>query len=428
MSSPRLFLPFALLSLAAGCGRNLEDPIFAYGRVLNADGSGRKIEGLSVDRSPHAFDSTTSAWPVNFTPFSSVSANDAGDFTLEIVKADSDPTPETVDEGYRFRMALPLDASGQGAFLSFSFDDDVELPPLQPWAANLAATPGPRLTFAPAPPSPTRPITAQPPLTFDDGTNGGQKVEPTRPVPVAWLHSGDATFWYQWDVTSPWEPNPYVMEDFAAPDAQLRTVSVGGWGFKPLGAESSYVSFRMEWRTARIPIVAGALRPVSRGAACQPAPANGCPWTDGKADVVSFNQYPGRLPHAEALTLSLTSPTRLTRAVVRALDFIPAYKTTVQVLLEGSADGEQWSLLQETPVTPLSEDAAWNTFAGLADYSAKDSPYDPPFNPDGEPTYLDVPLKDIGPVRHVRLTVVKREGAKVTMIPMTRLAELSLFE
>ncbi|MBJ6766249.1 hypothetical protein JGU66_36355, partial [Myxococcaceae bacterium JPH2] len=284
-------------------------------------------------------------------------------------------------------------------------------------------------TFEPAPPSPTRPITAQPPLTYDDGIHEEQKLEPTRPLPIAWLRSGDATFWYQWDVHSPWEPTPYVMEDFAAPDAQLRALSVGGWGFKPLGANSSYVSFRMEWRTARVPIVAGALRPVSRGAACQPSPTDGCPWTDGKADVVRFNQYPGRTPQADALTLSLTSPTRLARAVVRALDFIPGYQTTMQVRLEGSADGEQWSLLQEAPVTPLTADVAWNAFAGLSDYSAKDSPYgDPPFSPEAEPTYLDLPLNDIGPVRHVRLTVVNQDGAQVKTLPLTRLAELSLFE
>ncbi|MBJ6764731.1 hypothetical protein JGU66_28520, partial [Myxococcaceae bacterium JPH2] len=77
MSTPRLLLPFALLSLAAGCERNPEDPIFAYGRVLNADGAGHKIEALAVDRTPHRFDIPTGSWQVDFKPFASVSANDA---------------------------------------------------------------------------------------------------------------------------------------------------------------------------------------------------------------------------------------------------------------------------------------------------------------------------------------------------------------
>ncbi|MBU8896798.1 hypothetical protein KRR26_14360 [Corallococcus sp. M34] len=422
------------MSFAAGCGRYLEDPIFAYGRVLNADGSGHPVEALAVDRSQHGFDFSTGSWPVDFKPFSSISANDAGDFTLEILKGDSDPTPETVGEGYRFRMALPLDASGQGAILSFLFDDDVELPPLQPWAANLAATPGPRLTFAPAPPSPTRPITAQPPLTVDDGTSGEDTLEPSVPRPSVWLSSGSATFWYQWDVTSPWEPNPYVMEDFAAPDAQLRALSVGGWGFKPLGAEGSYVSFRMEWRTGRIPLGAGALRPVSRGASCQPSPSDVCPWTDGKPDAVGLNTTssdPRGPSPTQELRLSLAAPARLKRAVVRALDFPLQPQATARVRLEGSADGEQWNLLQEAPAdaVEITRHMTWRTFGTIADYSAKDSPYgDPPFNPETEPHYLDFPLNDIGLVRYVRLTVLQQKGTQIDTWGMSRLGELSLFE
>ncbi|MBJ6764732.1 hypothetical protein JGU66_28525, partial [Myxococcaceae bacterium JPH2] len=83
-----------------------------------------------MDRTPHRFDIPTGSWQVDFKPFASVSANDAGDFTLEVLKGESERFSENQNAGYRFRVALPLDAAGQGAFLSFSFDDDVELPPL----------------------------------------------------------------------------------------------------------------------------------------------------------------------------------------------------------------------------------------------------------------------------------------------------------
>jgi len=289
-------------------------------------------------------------------------------------------------------------------------------------------TRGPTLSFAPLPPAPELPPSGKPMVIHfnEEGNDVALPVPATAPEPIVQLFTGGELLWRQSGVSAPWAPGPYVLEDFATPEAQLRAVSLGQWFFSPLGSTDSHVFFRQEWRTARLSLPAGASRPVSRGAACQGLPPGGCPFTDGQLTPIAIPDNEGKSETATSLVVTLAEPTHLQRAVIRGLEYYRTFDGAERLRLEGSADGERWFPLAESVLRDRSRRQAIldSMHAGLADDSNWDSPFDGKLELyDSVPLFLELPLATPEPVRQVRLSL-DRNGSPV---PMNALAELSLF-
>lgn len=427
--------------LAAGC-RYPEDPLFAYGRALHADGSPLAGATLSVERAlPRALEPDGGEdfeSPPSFKPYGTSTTQANGDFTQQFLWGDVEESDFSgaIYMQYRFRLALPQE-NGQGTFLSFSFSGDVELPTLQPWDARVtvAESPaGPTLSFSPAPAAAELPPTGRErvvTMRLGDSEDSEEQVTvpTTTPEPIIHLVSGGETLWLQQGVSAPWVPGPSVLEDFAQPEAQLRAVSLGTWYFSPLASPSSSLDFRQEWRTARLTLPAGVSRPVSRGASCQPALPGACPWTDGQLTPVALPSEELDEP-VYSLVITLAEPTRLSRAVIRGLEYAHVYVGTERVRVEGSVDGESWLPLANTVLrTRTRRDAnfqAMNEF--FADNTAWDSPFDGKLEQYSKlPLFLELPLESTEPVRHVRLQV-EVDGLESPRRLLRALAELSLFE
>jgi hypothetical protein len=439
----RRFLPLLTL-LAAGCERMPEDPVFAYGRLLHADGAPHVGAALRVERALYRDGRDFLREPSrDFQPYSEGRSEATGDFTLAFLHGDvleEDNVNYTYTQ-YRFRAYPPLEADGSGVFLAFNFRDDVELPPLQPWNPGLTVgdgPEGPRLSFAAAPSAPETPPSAELPwYAEEDGTQ--YIATPTVPEPVVQLHAEGGLVWQQRGAASPWVPGAYVLEDFPGVEAQVRALTAGTWYFYPLASNSSDLTFRVEWRGPRVPMPGGTLRPVSRGAACSPLPDGGsgpCPYTDGKlapVETARSEPVPGEpqvLGGVESLTFTLEAPARPRRAVLRGLEAGYTFLPALRVLLEGSADGATWAPLASVPVVRFaSEEQRW-AFSGYSyEDLEEDSPWDGPLNVFNGALWLDMPLTPGEPVRQVRLRV-QADGAQVPTTPQSiwALTELSLFE
>ncbi|MFP2924120.1 hypothetical protein ACLESO_02665 [Pyxidicoccus sp. 3LG] len=422
-----------LAVLSAGCDRMDDDPIFVYGSAWNRDGS--PLAGATL-----AYESAKEREPPNnggppqphpkleFQPYGTATTEANGDFFLEMrygdVQAVDPLEPEWLRQPYRFRLAR-LEEDGTGTFVSFTFADDVELPAFKPWDARLTVEPGPGgqvVSFMPAPPAPEMPPTAETAYT----SNRDQQVVPapvTTPQAVLLVTSGGKTVYRWWGAESPWTASPYILEDFASPELQLRALSLGDWLFRPLAAASSYLHFRMEWRTAVKALPAANLRPVSRGAACEPMPrgATACPWTDGNPDQTPIN----RDRYDPTVTVILSEPRRLRHAVIREL----SGGTDSLIQLEGSLDGEQWAVLGTTPLlAPVHESHATH-YDRFGEKTLLDSPFDPGLPRRFPGHFGEMPLADVGPVRHVRLSLLSfADGDDGRPTLFGSLGELSLFE
>lgn len=425
--------------LAAGC-RYPEDPFFAYGRVLQANGEPLAGATLTIERFPRPardfWEEPEPGGPPAFTPYGTATTQANGYFTQQFLSGDVE---ESASDGsfyvqHRFRLALPLE-NGQGTFVSFIFNGDMELPTLQPWEARLTVSQeleGPTLAFAPAPPPAALPPSGKNRLLLL-GPDGEEQVEmpATVPEPIVQLFSGGQRLWMQQGVSAPWRPSPYVLEDFASPEAQLRAVSLGTWLFSPLGSAGSSVDFRQEWRTARLPLPAGAARPISRGASCQPSPPGACPWTDGQlASVGFFFGGPEEGPPS-SLVITLAEPRRLSRAVIRGLEHGHVFIGTERLRLEGSVDGESWLPLGDLVLrTRNRQQAALDSFnESFAHTTSWDSPFDGQLEQlDRLPVFADVPLRSAEPVRHFRLQVEAESEELSGRRILFSLAEVSLFE
>jgi hypothetical protein len=285
-------------------------------------------------------------------------------------------------------------------------------------------TPGPEgqvVSFAPAPPAPQVPVTGEEP---HPSTEDGDLIvaPPSTPEPVLTVTSGDQVLFRWWGATSPWTASPYMLEDFPNPEVQLRAVSFGEWWFFPTGAAHSYMTFRQEWRTAHVPLPAANLRPVSRGAPCEPSPPGPCPWTDGKLEPVQVRQGP---IGPNWLKLTLPEPTRLRHAVVRGM----TGASGTWFVLEGSVDGEQWVRLALAPLkVPEDIRGMYGFWRNHADRTQWDSPFDGEFAVMA-PSFGESPLEDVGPVRYVRLSETSFfNGSNGVPRSISRVAEVSLFE
>ncbi len=335
----------------------------------------------------------------------------------------------------------PLAEDGHGVFVSFSWQDDVELPPHQHWASELAVgdgPEGPRLTFAPAPPVPPLPPSASLPELYDDDLMGTLPIPPTTPRPVVQLHAGDGLMWQQLRATSPWVPSPYVLEDFSGVEAQVRAASMGEWYFEPLGAQFSSLNFRMEWRSPRLPLPTGGLRPLSRGATCSPLPAQGpCPFTDGK--LVAVETRPGSTQPGPnnpegfgvpTLTFTLDAPARPKRVVVRGLETTVGHYPRLNVVLEGSMDGVSWLPLANVAFENFDEEEEKRRMYQLSPPGIEaDSPFDGTLQVTEPPVFVDVPLTGETQVRQVRLAVTGvLQGGEKASGRLWKLGELSVFE
>lgn len=419
-----------LLSLlAAGCDRYQDDPVFAYGRVTSADGSPLPGATLTVERTPHNSYASPPFPSPTFHPYGTVTTEATGDFVLEAPQGDVAWFEGLKSREHRFRLTLPREDGG-GTFLSFWFNDDVELPTVQPWEDHLALSTTPEgvtLTFALPPPAPEAPPTAELPNMSD--VNGNLvSVPASRPRPVAQLLSQGQLLYARWDVPSPWTLSPYVLEDFASPELNLRAASLGEWWFFPLASIDSYLHFRLEWYTPAVALPAGTLRPVSRGASCKPSPKTECPWTDGQLEQVNL-----RTAVPEILFV-LAGPTRLKHAVVRGVG-----DDNDLMRLEGSADGETWVRLGDLDLAAsrlrlgpsTSADFYYNHFyTREGAYTDEDNPIHGPTQKYAGRAYAEAPLADVGPVRYVRLTSRKllKSPPGDSLYFTSSLAELSLFE
>ncbi|MCY1078271.1 hypothetical protein [Archangium lansingense] len=437
MRHPHRFL-LLLPLLSAGCQQRYpEDPLFGYSRAVNTDGSPIPGATIALERAPPApLDPAGPGAPPTFSPYGTSTTQANGEFTFQVLWGDVEENrPDTYIQ-YRFRLALPLDANGQGTFLSFILNGDVELPALQPWDARLAVSDspqGPTLTFAPAPPTPPLPPSGKLRFVYfhEQGSSAPQEVQvpTTTPEAIAHFFSGGLPMWRQSGVTSPWVPGPHLMEDFASPEVQLRALSLGEWIFSPVGGSWSATSFRQEWRTGRLALPAGASRPISRGAACQPSLSGECPWTDGQLTPVTIS---GTVEHGppESLVITLAEPTHLRRAVIRGLHFESTLNGPERVRLEGSVDGQQWTPLAEAVVRTFEPqrmdlDLQSNAFANESSW---DSPFqDERLAPPREAlVFLDLPLQTQEPVRYVRLRA-EPDYQPGRNLYLYSLAELSVF-
>ena len=423
----------ALAMLCTACERLQDDPIFAYGRAEQRDGSPLAGATLSYERARVVYPSSSGGPPEPFPEpewksYGAATTEASGDYFLEMRYGDvlePDPNAPIPDatSAYRFRVSH-REEDGAATFVSFLFVDDVELPTLRVWDSHLALeqTPGgTAVSFRPPPPAPEVPVTGD---ISNTTTVDGEVVpfDPSEPAAVLLVTSGGKPVFRWWDAPSPWTANPYVMEDFEAPEVGLRAFSLGEWWFYPLGAVRSYLEFRQEWRTPVLPLPPGGLRPVSRGTVCVPAPEGACPWTDGKLDVV-----PRGNGAASPLTVTLPEPVRLRHAVVRGM----SADAGDRFRLEGSADGETWSVLAISPLR-VSENAAYLSLLGrrrFADMTRHDSPFDGPLYEFDGMGFGEAPLEDVGPVRYVRLFRANYARGN-TGVPQgfSALAEVSLFE
>ncbi|MBZ4422616.1 hypothetical protein [Myxococcus sp. RHSTA-1-4] len=435
-------LPLSLLALlASGCERMPEDPIFVHGRLLHADGSPRADTPLRLERARvYSYGSSVpeEERDTRFKPYSEGASRASGDFTLEALAGDTAVEELNGYEQYHFRVVPPLDEDGHGVFVAFVFWDDVELPEMRPWDSGLTVSDGlqgPTLSFGAAPPVPQTPPSAKLTEYWDQNTNTTMPLSPSTPEPVMHLHGEGGLVWQWFRATSPWTPSPYVLEDFAGVEAQLRALSAGLWFFNPLGGESSTLDFRMEWRTPRKALPVGTLRPVSRGAACSPAPVEGpCPYTDGKLTVQETHpgsQQPGPGNEGgfgvEALTFTLNAPARPRRLVIRGLETTLNYLDRIRVVLEGSGDGDTWGRLADIPVIHFDKnDSRRNYYQYPLFGTDAASPFDPPMDAYTPSLYLDEPLTGDAPVRYLRLRVTAEDGESAGRL--YSLAELSVFE
>ncbi|NOK23484.1 hypothetical protein, partial [Corallococcus carmarthensis] len=285
----------------------------------------------------------------------------------------------------------------------------------------------------PAPPAPPLPETADTLEVVDGDTGEFVPILASDPEPLLWVTSGGGLVWRQKGTASPWTPGAYVMEDFASPRVQLRAASGGSWLFEPLGGGSSAVNFRLEWRTGAEPLPAGTLRPLSRGATCEPSFPDVCPWTDGLLTPVDFWEKETD-PRFHSVVITLPQPGLPRRAVVRGLNYAQGWGGKDWLVLEGSADGEQWQPLARVMLRDMSSlemslrDARFGFFLeALGD----ESPYgDGPIRLGVlEPAFQDVPLSSVGPVRFVRLSVesLSYDGTSPPAEFYT-LSEVSIFE
>ncbi|MFP2932887.1 hypothetical protein ACLESO_48620 [Pyxidicoccus sp. 3LG] len=436
-----LLLPLPLLALlASGCERMPEDPVFLYGRLLKADGSPHAGGPLRVERAlneqyVNGVHDPEAEWA--FEPYSEGASQGSGDFTLEVISGDAFTENDYLYAEHRFRVYPPLDEEGNGVSVAFFFQDDVELPTLRPWASGLTVSSGPQgptLSFAPAPPAVEIPAAAKLSERYDPETENTFLIPPSTPEPVLQLHEGAELVWQQAKAASPWVPSPYVLEDFRGVEAQVRAYSAGQWYFEPLGAQSSNVSFRLEWRSPRLALPSGTLRPVSRGAGCNVPPVDGaCPFTDGKLsrqETAPGSQQPGpETPEGfgvEAVSFSLPAPARPRRLVVRALETTLGYLPRLRLVLEGSIDAVDWSPLGEFPIVLFDESERDHIYDYPLMDSHEDSPFDGPLEVFNPPLFLDLPLTGETTVRHVRLRVTAPDGSSPGRL--WKMAELSLFE
>ncbi|MCP3143958.1 hypothetical protein [Pyxidicoccus xibeiensis] len=433
----RHLLPLSLLALlASGCERMPEDSVFLYGRLLKEDGS-PQAGSLRVERALNRSFVDGQYNPEvdwNFEPYSEGDSQDSGDFTLEIVYGDTYVEDLYSYASHRFRVYPPLDADGNGVFVAFFFQDDVELPALRPWTSGLAVTSGPEgptLSFAPAPPGPEVPPAGRQREFYDNEGNVVPRP-PSTTMPVVQLHGAGALVWQQLQAASPWVPSPYVLEDFQGVEAQVRALSADEWYFEPLAAQYSSVTFRMEWRSPRVAVPPGGLTPISRGAGCSAAPVDGaCPFTDGKLlprDTLPESQQPGAGSDfgVEAVSFTLPAPARPRRLVVRALETTLGYTPRMRLVLEGSTDAVSWAPLGDFPIVNYDEKDRNRELYSYALTNDEDSPFDAPIVVFNGPLFLDAPLTGDAPVRHVRLRVTGEDGK--TPGRLLKLAELSLFE
>ena len=433
--------PLPLLALlATGCELMPEDPVFLYGRLLRADGASRAGAPLTLERAidTRGYRSEPKDRIWNYAPYSTGTTDAEGYFTLEILSGDTYSEIQSGDVRHRFRAAPPLEADGHGVFMSFFFNNDVELPPLQPWASSFAVNDGPggrTLSFAAAPPVPELPPSGTLGEYFgSDETTTPELLTPTVPEAVVLLHGEGGLVWQQVKAASPWTPSPYLLEDFAGVEAQVRAATVGQWYFEPLGGQYGFLDFRMEWRTPRLPLPAGGLRPVSRGATCSPSPVQGaCPFTDGK--LASVETEPKEIPSEDedeepgvkSLTFTLQAPARPQRLVVRGLEINFGFQPRLQLVLEGSPDGLAWSPLSTHSIVNFDpEDQRRRRFDVQGVYS--DSPFDGPVRLLDPPVFLDTALTVATPVRHFRLSVKVEVGGRFISGRLMRLGEVSLFE
>ncbi|KFA88300.1 hypothetical protein [Archangium violaceum] len=436
-SSFRHLLPLA--ALLAGCQLYPEDPLFAYGQMSRADGTPASGATLSFERAlsyrPGPYPTLI---PPDFSPHATATTRADGAYILELVAG---ATVERVmtEAGpdlrlYRFRAVSPVE-EGRAAILSFLLlGGDVELPPLRPWVADLSVGEGaegrPSVSFAPMPLRPEPPPTG----TWQSSSHP-QTGEPiydlgTIPHPVVQLVHGGAVLWQEEVEGSPWTVAPWLREDFEGLEVMVRAQTTGDWRFTPLGGRGSSLGYRLEWRSERLPMPGAGLRPVSRGASCEPLPAGAtvCPWTDGQLASVKLplvSTQPEKWP--EELRLTLAAPARPSRIVLRGLAADYFNSPVKRLFIEGSEDGERWVSLGEV-VRPALDGVER---AGYRDHRevdwAGDNPLDPALQVDlAANLYLEGALRTEVAVRHVRLRGVLAGSTRP--IELKALREVSLFE
>lgn len=432
----RHLIPLAAL-LAAGCDLYPEDPLFAYGQVLRADGTPVSGATLSFERAlTHREVASNAVSPPAFSPHATTTTRAEGAYTLELLAG---AVSERVRVGeyydwrsYRFRLVSPVE-EGRAAILSFELGGgDVELPPLRPWVADLAVGEGSggtlSVSFAPVPQRPEPPPTGRWQSTTNPDTGEQTPIEATTPVPLVQLLQDGTVLWQEEAAGSPWTASPWLREDFEELEVMVRAQTVGNWDFEPLGGRRSSVGYRLEWRSERLPMPGAGLRPVSRGASCEPLPAGAtaCPWTDGQLASVKFppvstEKWP------EELRLTLAAPARPSRIVVRGLAAGLFLRPAKKLFIEGSEDGERWVSLGEL-VRPSLGQADWAGFRAYREvHWAADNPMDPELQVDtAQNLYLEGPLRTEVAVRHVRLRGLPLEGNRP--VEFKALREVSLFE
>jgi hypothetical protein len=434
-----------LLPSLTGCVFYPETPVFAYGQALHADGSPLSDLTLSLESTPRTYSAAADeeglSPPPVFSLYGDTRTGQDGKFILELRAGDLELDFSSAEErrpSYHFRLATPLE-QGRSVFVSFEAEagGDIELPLMRIWDANLSleeSATGRALAFAPLPPTPTPPLSARVPFNEEEDPERPGEIlriptPPTPPRPVIQIHTPGGLLWQAEGPQASRALPPHLLEDFTGLEAQVRVVSAGRYYFSPLLAAEIPMNFRIEWRSERLALPPGSLRPISRGAACYPAAEGTCPWTDGQLTPVRLPP-PAEGEPLPPTGITLPAPANISRIVIRGLE---TYAETLQ--LEASEDGVTWTQVATVSMPDRTLRHPGSTqediyFQGIRDdLQLSASPFDPSLDMGSAArrasVFLDVPLPAAVRLRHLRVSGL---WEPVGTVGVKALAELSLFE
>lgn len=344
----------ALAGLAlGGCYLDPEDPLFAYGRIVDAHG--QPVEGATVQlwRSTcgdgscgDLFDSLD-----RFEHFADVRSGPDGSWVGEVTYRDTFVLVRGQTQALEWLAVAQPDPGIPPTHVFFAFyQNDVDLPPLVQWDPQFhLQVESSGITVA---------ASAPPTLGLPPGPGNAASMRTERAA-IDWKTESGATAWSihlreAVNLELPLE----IAEDFAL-EVGPSFSSSGLWSWStnavnPMGPGFSYSTLSQEFPAVPLSVPGPPRIPVSRGLPCTPletfepsAPLAPCPATDGSLEFpVAGPGAPVPVQVVGPLQLDFPTPVAARLVLVRAA----ASFGLKSLLLEVRAEGQDpWSLLAELP-------------------------------------------------------------------------------